>query len=472
MKSIFRSLMTLALFVIAVNPSSKADAPNVISYQGRLTTAGGTPINAPTSLRFRLYTAAIGGVTLYDSGPQVITVTDGLFSVELGKAPLPNLFVSPIFADSSVYLGITVGADPEITPRTRITTSGYASHVQSVDGAEGGTIKSYLGVKAPGANEAVEILGSVSQLRTMGSDGLEQIRLWGPSWGELLLFDASPSNFLTMYLGSGSGGQMTLYDPSGNPTHTFYGSSAGDFSTNLPTDAINSTEMLNEPGITHEEGVSYFLIPSNSAVMTDVMVTTVTIPEAGYIVVTASGIGYRDNSAGGGNLYLLQIDETPGGGLNLPYFTAWGQDVVGGAPQYTPVSVTRVYFKPAGIHTFRAEMAGDLFNAAGGTGGIGWAKMTATYMPTSYGPVTLVNANSPDGAVSDRSEINVGASVSAAGANSGSAIVKTDLRDLEIQAAKAKAEALKLELQLHQAKIDAAREQSGQTLTGASIEKK
>lgn len=471
MRLTMRVILSLFLISLALSSASKADAPNVISYQGRVTDAGGTPLNGPTSLRFRLYTAPIGGVLLYDSGPQVIGVTDGLFSVELGKAPFTSLFVNPLFSDTSVYLGVTVGGDPEISPRTRVTTSGYASHVQTIDGADGGTIRNNLFVQNTIlSGEAVSLDGNTAQINTFGSDGLEQIRLWGPSWGELLLFDASPSNLLTTYLGSSFGGQMTLYDGFGLVTHQFLSSFGGDFSTVLPPDAVNSTELLNEPGITNEEAFGFATLSSSS--MTDLLVTTITIPEAGYIVLDGRGYGYSSGTTGV-NLYEMQIDELAGGGLEFGYFTAWGTEFAASATTsyYLPVTTRRVYFKGAGTWTFRLEAAADPGNTVGGIGGIGWYDLTALYIPTSYGSVATVNAITPDGAVSDVTAPTL-SSASVKGSIGLIQTQKSDLRDLELQAARAKQEALKLELEVQKAKLEEAREKSGQTLTKATTDRK
>lgn len=47
---------------------------------------------------------------------------------------------------------------------------------------------------------SISLLGSASQISTYGSDGKEQIRLWGSSWGELLLHDNTTANDITAQL--------------------------------------------------------------------------------------------------------------------------------------------------------------------------------------------------------------------------------------------------------------------------------
>jgi hypothetical protein len=61
---------------------------------------------------------------------------------------------------------------------------------------------------------AISLFGSASQISTYGSDGQEQIRLWGSSWGEMYLYDSSAANNLAVNLtanGAG-GGLLNLYE--------------------------------------------------------------------------------------------------------------------------------------------------------------------------------------------------------------------------------------------------------------------
>jgi hypothetical protein len=78
------------------------------------------------------------GNVKWTSGIQSVTTSDGLFNYVLGS----NVsFPAGLFVNDSIrYLGITVDPDPEIAPRTRLTTSAYSFTVETVDGATGGTI--------------------------------------------------------------------------------------------------------------------------------------------------------------------------------------------------------------------------------------------------------------------------------------------------------------------------------------------
>lgn len=107
-------------------------APNststtTISYQGRLADSGGSPITDTVGMTFRIYNVASGGSALWTEVYPAVTINDGLFHVLLGSTePLS----ADLFSDNdTLYLGITVGADNEMTPREQLASAPYAMTV-------------------------------------------------------------------------------------------------------------------------------------------------------------------------------------------------------------------------------------------------------------------------------------------------------------------------------------------------------
>lgn len=101
-----------------------------ISYQGRLADSGGNPItNAGLGMSFRIYNTTTGGSALWTETYSGVPVNNGLFHVLLGSTnPLPaSLFTS----NDTLYLGITVGADSEMTPREQLASAPYAMQANS-----------------------------------------------------------------------------------------------------------------------------------------------------------------------------------------------------------------------------------------------------------------------------------------------------------------------------------------------------
>lgn len=125
---IILSVQALLISFLCV-PGVFAGVPQMINYQGTLTTSGGTAVaNGNYSIEFKIYDVASGGTALWtekwDTTTSQITVVGGNFNAMLGFLnPIPASF----FADHPVaYLGIKVGTDSEMLPRQQITSVGYA----------------------------------------------------------------------------------------------------------------------------------------------------------------------------------------------------------------------------------------------------------------------------------------------------------------------------------------------------------
>jgi hypothetical protein len=106
---------------------------NQISFQGKLTNPDGTNVtNGTYSITFNLYTVASGGSAIWTETQGSVSVTDGIFQVNLGS--VTSLPGSVDFNSGSVYLGVKVGADPEMTPRILFTASPYAFNSDKLGG--------------------------------------------------------------------------------------------------------------------------------------------------------------------------------------------------------------------------------------------------------------------------------------------------------------------------------------------------
>jgi len=134
------SLGLVVLLLAAGFPlAARGDAPAYLPVQGVLTDAAGVPLEGDTSLRFALYTADVGGTSLWNE-TQWVLVEHGLFTTYLGDATPLSL---ALFRDhEQVYLGVSVGGDAEM-PRFQLATTGFAAFAQFAGDA--GT----LGGRAP-----------------------------------------------------------------------------------------------------------------------------------------------------------------------------------------------------------------------------------------------------------------------------------------------------------------------------------
>ena len=106
--------------------------PGLLSYQGKLTTdtAGHAVPDTAYSVSFRLYTVASGGSSFWDED-QTVWTKHGLFSVLLGSVTR----ISSVPDSGTLYLGMKVNADPEMTPRLQIASAAYSFLARKADTA-------------------------------------------------------------------------------------------------------------------------------------------------------------------------------------------------------------------------------------------------------------------------------------------------------------------------------------------------
>lgn len=117
--------------ILALSMAGVAGAtpPRTLNYQGVLEDAqGGVVADGDYSMAFALYTGPVGGAVLW-SETRTVPVSGGRFDVVLGSiTPLGGLtFEDPY------WLGLTVGTDPEMTPRTELTGTAYAQIARNVE---------------------------------------------------------------------------------------------------------------------------------------------------------------------------------------------------------------------------------------------------------------------------------------------------------------------------------------------------
>ncbi|HWL94247.1 MAG TPA: hypothetical protein VNT79_12010 [Phycisphaerae bacterium] len=200
-------------------PRAPILASRRLSYQAVLTDNLGNALPGPTvNLTFNIYNTAPALV----EGPinvNNVPINDGVVSTQI-----PVLAAT--FDGGDRLLGVRVNGGAELTPRVQLTTVAYALRVDRVASAElddqiafgsgvapiaSGSVQVFNGLSF---SPTVELDGSGSRMSTFGLDGLEQIRLYGPSWGEMWLHDSGAGNERTVLLSanSNSGGQLTLYD--------------------------------------------------------------------------------------------------------------------------------------------------------------------------------------------------------------------------------------------------------------------
>ncbi len=300
MKTIARlPLLAVFLSLPTLVATSSAQVPQLINYQGRVVVAG-TNFSGAGQFKFALVNSngiptfwSNNGSSVNGSEPGAaiaLTVASGLYSVLLGDATLANMTVIPatVFTNADVRLRVWFNGGSgfqQLTPDQRIAAVGYAMMSANVpdgvitsaklaDGAVTGAklapgtitsnaLASSLGLGTSAVDGRLDIyrnatgtpgislLGGSSQISTYGDDGLEQIRLSGTGFGQLVLRNSLANNATAVNLsaqgttggqlalantnganralleGENTGGLLTLYAADGSIGAVLYGNDAG-----------------------------------------------------------------------------------------------------------------------------------------------------------------------------------------------------------------------------------------------------
>src|SRR5690606_8556350 len=122
-----KRFLPVAMAVLTFSAArTNADVPRTIAFQGVLKDAAGKPVTGPvggTSVTFSLY-ANQNGTTPAWTETQTVNATDGLFAVPLGS--LTSFASAGIVFDKLYWVGVKIGSDAEMLPRTPLQSVPYA----------------------------------------------------------------------------------------------------------------------------------------------------------------------------------------------------------------------------------------------------------------------------------------------------------------------------------------------------------
>lgn len=127
--SLFTSFLFLASSFFL--PPAQAAIPKLLTYQGILKDSAGNFLTGTYSMTFKIYDASTGGNNLWTETQSTVSVSSGRFTVQLGSVTALNLGFS-----ADYWLGIKVGTDAEMSPRVRLTSSGYSLMAEDVTGGK------------------------------------------------------------------------------------------------------------------------------------------------------------------------------------------------------------------------------------------------------------------------------------------------------------------------------------------------
>lgn len=327
--------LTLTLLLCLSSSILSAGVPHIITYQGRLTDALDDPVpDGMYSVKFIIYDAPSGGAEKWNSGFQSIITDDGLFSYNLGSnVILPD---SVFTFDTTRYLGITVGGDPEMTPRTQLVAQPYA----------------YQALKSDSADVA---------LTADNADNLG---------GQPPAFYNDWYNLVNVPAGLNDGDDNTTYTAGSGLqlTGTVF---------SIPADGVSSAQIQDEPGVAQ---AMMAVVTALTGGVEVVLSRELTAPASGYVLVIASF-----------SVQALHVNGTQTGVIfGLSTSTAFTQEthwwgIMSSEPTGTRndiFTVSRMFSVSAGATTF--YLLGQ--KVSGGTHPDVYSKsLSLAYFPTAYG---------------------------------------------------------------------------------------
>jgi len=171
--AIFKPMALLTLILLMA--SFAFAVPNTLTFSGKLTDASGNDLTGTYSFNYSIYDSYVNGTLLWNkTNISVTTDSDGIYDVVLEDVNLN-------FSDQ-YYVGLSVGSDSEMTPRTNLTSVPYTFRANisdsvkdesvsnlSIDSTDDFSFNNIFFSKAYGDN--ISITGNLSVSGNMSVDG-------------------------------------------------------------------------------------------------------------------------------------------------------------------------------------------------------------------------------------------------------------------------------------------------------------
>ncbi|MFH1433571.1 MAG: hypothetical protein ABIG32_01610, partial [Candidatus Uhrbacteria bacterium] len=198
-------VLLIGLLLLPMVPTGSAvTPPNLISYQGRLLDSNGVPLAAASAnFQFRFYDAVAAGTCLWSNDDsaclananRTVTLTDGLFSENLGDATLGVPYAAipdSVFADNTnVWLEVEIEGEV-LAPRKQIVSAAYALNSETLDGIDSSGFLLSTGDTATGDYDftGAEFLGATPLVfEGASNDGVvSQFNITDPTGANVLTF--------------------------------------------------------------------------------------------------------------------------------------------------------------------------------------------------------------------------------------------------------------------------------------------
>lgn len=391
-------LLVTVIFFVSIT-AGRADVPGILKYQGTLTDTLGDPILDDTYfIRFIIWNDSLStdpANELWNSNIQTYLVLDGLLEANLGESPTPAIGSDIFSGTGSLFLGITVGTEPELRPRIKLASAPFA-------------FKSALSDTATVALSVPINSISLSSLTQGSADSGQVIKWSGSAWiaapDETGIGNISSVTAGSGLTGGGSSGDILIAIAtngiiSGHIALDAVGSNqiaANSIGiSEMDNDAVGGPEIINnsifgidivdEPGLA--QGRATTIIPLSKSTMTDLTTVSMVTPASGFVFVQGRATISLDSTTGS-NFAFMQIIVNSTGDTVSGIYSKVGATNYPSSGQFSfNCTAQRTFFLLAGPQTFRLEAK---FTASSGSAeaSAAFPILTAIFFPTSYGTIT------------------------------------------------------------------------------------
>ncbi|MCL4387444.1 site-specific integrase, partial [Patescibacteria group bacterium] len=368
----------------------------VMSFQGKLTDASNNPITSSKKVRFIIYNSqtASSSARRWEEVDTITPDSDGVFSVLLGsngsggnastcngEAPPGNPATGAcgipqsLFAgNTSLWLGITIETDSELTPRQQLATVAYATNAEVLQGLPPTTDSNWIS-----GNTNTNAVLALSSNGTLAIGGASTTTF--QATGGRFKLSGKP---LRLETNAGTGGNIELFPDGlgkidvqkGLVNTTSNGnilSGAVEILDNfdvLATDSANSAFIVNNNGVggdimtASSSGITQFVINSNGYLGVGVASPTERFDISGNATISGNLTfdGARTIAARANNPLFIGDDQTG----NLIFTTATGNKISFNNDSTFIDSLGNLNIQ--GYATATASLSVGTFNAPAGPG--------------------------------------------------------------------------------------------------------
>jgi len=304
---IFRGLVvTLVLLCFAFAHFSSNNTAHAatgifhqINFQGKLVNTNGTNVtDGSYSIVFSIYTVASGGSNIWTE-TQSVTVTNGIFQVNLGSVTtLPG---SVDFNTDNIFLGMKVGADAEMTPRIQFTAVPQAFNSEKLGGLLSSAFAQLAATQTFTGTNTFQPTTNISSVKILqnssGSFGQDVFLVQGSSGGS--------NNFIQVTSTAANAGAVTIQS---------LGANALTLQSGSGTISLGSTTAVSASGaISFSSGGTTQTLSLTTPASTSAATGAISIISGNATVgsnLAAGGITIDTGSATGSGAAALQVGAT------------------------------------------------------------------------------------------------------------------------------------------------------------------